>query len=278
MKRRALAAVYALARQIDDIGDGTMPERQKLAALAELSEKIDALAEGRIPDPDDPVLVAVAHAASVFPLPVTAFHEIVAGCEQDAVGKTYESIADTVAYCRLVAGSVGRLSLEIFGAPGAELGAGRSAGDALALAGARGSELEEPATLGQLADDLGVALQLTNILRDVIEDQRMGRCYLPRVELERFGVTPESWKSAPGAQELIRVTACRAVGWFECGLELLKFLDYRSRACTAAMAGIYRQVLERIRLDPGAPLRRRVSLTNAEKAGIAARSLAGLRP
>ena len=269
-KRRALSAVYALARRIDDVGDGGLSTERKLAALADLREEVDALAAGSVAAGDDPVLVGVAHAASVFPIPVSAFGEIVKGCEHDAVGWSYQSMDDTVEYCRLVAGSVGRISLGVFGVKA------RSAPlrSDLQLKGAPlASALPE-----RLADDLGVALQLTNILRDVVEDQRLGRNYFPAQELERFGVSAGSWDPPEAAREMIRFMACRAVAWFERGLGLLDFLDCRSRACTAAMAGIYRRVLERIRIDPQTPLRGRVSLSGAEKALVAARSLAGLRP
>ena len=269
-KRRALSAVYALARRIDDVGDGGLPTERKLAALADLREEIDALGAGSVGAGDDPVLVGVAHAASVFPIPVSAFGEIVKGCEHDAVGWSYQSMDDTVEYCRLVAGSVGRISLGVFGVKARSVPRHRG----LQLKGAP-SALALPE---RLADDLGVALQLTNILRDVVEDQHLGRNYFPAQELERFGVSAGSWDPPEAARELIRFMACRAVAWFERGLGLLDFLDCRSRACTAAMAGIYRRVLERIRIDPQAPLRGRVSLSGAEKALVAARSLAGLRP
>ncbi len=268
-KRRALSAVYALARRIDDVGDGELPKERKLAVLAELHEVIDDLAAGRVADAADPVLVGVAHAAAVFPIPVSAFGEIVQGCEHDAAGRSYQSMDDTVEYCRLVAGSVGRISLGVFGVE-----AGKPP---LRVAGQfQGSQAS--ASPEKLADDLGVALQLTNILRDVVEDRRLGRNYLPARELERFGVAEGSWEPPEAAGELIRFMACVAVAWFERGLKLLDFLDRRSRACTAAMAGIYRRVLERIRFDPQAPLRGRISLSGPEKALVAARSLAGLRP
>ena len=269
-KRRALSAVYALARRIDDVGDGGLPTERKLASLAELREEIDALGAGSVAAGGDPVLVGVAHAASVFPIPVSAFGEIIKGCEHDAVGWSYQSMEDTVEYCRLVAGSVGRISLGVFGVKDRSV----PLRPELHLEG-RPSVSVPPE---RLADDLGVALQLTNILRDVLEDQRLGRNYFPARELERFGVSAESWEPPEAARELIRFTACRAVAWFERGLGLLDFLDCRSRACTAAMAGIYRRVLERIRIDPQAPLRGRISLSGSEKALVAARSLAGLRP
>jgi phytoene synthase len=119
-----------------------------------------------------------------------------------------------------------------------------------------------------LADDLGVAMQLTNILRDVREDRERGRSYLPAEDLRRFGCG-----ELPDA-ELIRFEAARAVEWFDRGLELTSKLDARSASCVLAMTGIYRCILERIARDPAEVLRRRISLPPWEKAWVAARSLA----
>ncbi len=260
-KRMAMSAVYALARRIDDVGDGDLPPAEKLAALGKLHESVDALEAGLV-DQGDPVFVALAHASTEFAIRMEAFHEIVEGCEQDSEGREYERMDDTISYCRLVAGSVGRISLSIFGVK-------RRVGVAA------GRLAEET---NSLADDLGVALQLTNILRDIREDQALGRVYLPAQYWERFGLRPGCLEPAEGLAEMIGFTAGEAVGWFERGLRLLDYLDHRSRACTAAMAGIYRRVVERIRVDPVAPLSGRVSLPAREKALVAARSLLGLRP
>ncbi len=270
-KRRAMSALYALARRIDDVGDGDWSRDRKLVALDDLHTAIGALETGDLADPADPVLVAMADAASHYPIPVAALHEIVEGCELDVRGETYATMDDTVRYCRLVAGSVGRLSLGVFGtrsARGAIPGASESNGDP---AGPLRS-------VEDLADDLGVALQLTNMLRDIVEDHRMGRIYLPEQERDRFGITPGQWAPPDQVAALVQFVAGQAVMWFERGLVLLDHLDYRSRACTAAMAGIYRRLLGRILAQPASPLNGRVSLPAWEKALVAARSLSGLRP
>ena len=265
-KRRAMAALYAMARRIDDVGDGDWPQDRKLAALSELHSAIEALEAGRAADPDDPVLAAVAHAAAEYPIPVAALHEIVEGCELDVRGETYATMDDTVRYCRLVAGSVGRLSLGVFGTRTPRRLSGHRSGPGT----------ERPAE--ELADDLGVALQLTNMLRDISEDHGMGRIYLPEQERERFGIEPGQWAPPESAAALVQFVAGQAVVWFERGLVLLEHLDHRSRACTAAMAGIYRRLLDRILAQPAAPLSRRVSVPAWEKGLVAARSLSGLRP
>jgi len=158
-KRGALAAVYAFARRIDDIGDGTLPAPEKLRLLDDARRDIKAIGGATT----DPVLLALTDAASRLPIPVPAFLELVDGCELDVRGTTYETFPDLVHYCRCVAGSIGRLSTGVF-------------------------EASDMVAANPLADALGVGLQLTNILRDIREDLRNGRIYLPHDELEASGV------------------------------------------------------------------------------------------
>jgi phytoene synthase len=253
VKRRALSAVYAMSRRIDDIGDGDLPADQKLHQLA-----ATRVAATRPSDPQDPVQVALAHAAGVLPIPLAVFGEIVDGCEMDVTGRTYADLAELVDYCRCVAGAVGRLSLGVFDP---DLGgAGR-------------------AEASRLANTLGVALQLTNILRDIREDAVVGRVYLPKHDLDLFGVQvslrddgtldPQDGRLA----ELIRFEAARASGRYDEGLRLLPLLDRRSAACTGAMAGIYRQLLARIAADPSIVMSGRASLSTRAKLGVAARAM-----
>lgn len=248
-KRRAMSALYALARRIDDIGDGDAPVAEKLAGLAVVRQSVEDLQGGKNADPEDPVLVALADAAARYPIPLAAFDELVEGCEMDCRGAVYETFEDLEVYCRCVAGSVGRLSLGVFGT-------------------------DRPEVAEPLADTLGIALQITNIVRDVLEDRRvMGRVYLPAEDLKRFGCEPDA-SGPPGAMgDLVRYEAERAEVLYEEGLQLLPMLDHRSKACVGAMAGIYHRLLRRIVEDPAAVLSRRVSLTNWEKAWVAARAL-----
>jgi phytoene synthase len=131
-----------------------------------------------------------------------------------------------------------------------------------------------------LADALGIALQLTNILRDIREDYGTGRVYLPAEDLKQFGTTlvagGTELPSDDRLHEVIRFEADRARGWYATGLQLLPLLDPRSAASAGAMAGIYRRLLERISAQPAAVLQTRLSLTTREKAMVAVRSLAGM--
>jgi phytoene synthase len=249
-KRRAMSALYAVARRIDDVGDEPGPAPAKLEALAGLRKQLDAIAHDPGAAGEDPVLVALADAARRYPIPMRALAELIDGCEMDVQGTTYATFDDLVGYCRRVAGTVGRLSLSVYGC-------------------------DDPATAEPLADALGVALQITNILRDVVEDRdEMGRVYLPAADRDRFGVADDLTGPGDAVVALIAFETARAEEWYGRGLALLPMLDRRSRACTAAMAGIYHRLLDRIRRDPAAVLRERLSLPTWEKATVAARALA----
>jgi 15-cis-phytoene synthase len=247
-KRRAMSALYAMARRIDDIGDGDAPVPDKLEALAAVRKDVASLGAGEVRS-DDPVLMALADVTSHFPLPLSALDELIEGCEMDANWSGYQSFDELVGYCRRVAGTVGRLSLSIYGC-------------------------SQPERAEPLADALGVALQITNILRDIVEDhEQMGRVYLPAEDRDRFGVAPDLSGPPERLMALVALEAARADEWYSRGLTLLPMLDWRSRACTAAMAGIYRQLLARIQRDPSAVLRGRMSLPPWKKAAVAARAL-----
>ena len=245
-KRRAICAVYAFARRVDDIGDGRIGAREKLELLDAAASAVESLSSPSI----DPVIVALADAHARFSLPVDALEDLIAGVRMDVTGTTYESFEDLLGYCRRVAGSIGRLCLAIFGAR------------------------EEWRARG-LADDLGVAMQLTNILRDLREDAGRGRVYIPREDLVRYQLSTDGRYEGEEGQldALVRFQVRRAGVWFDQGLELVPLLDRRSGACVLAMTGIYRRVLVRIREDPERARRARVSLPIWEKLWVGARSL-----
>jgi phytoene synthase len=310
-RRRAMCAVYAFARRVDDIGDGSLAPEDKLRrldaqarALAALGGAKDGIAgaPGEFPGASrvetepprapgvtpgaprtDPVMVALADAYVRFDVPPDALQALIEGVRMDVEGVTYESFDDLVLYCRRVAGAIGRACLAIFAV--------------------RDPAGTDRAAAQRLADDLGVALQLTNILRDVREDAETGRVYLPAEDLRRFGLIAAGDEheaagtivalahraaivgdsaAADGERAeagwldaLVRFQADRARGWFDRGMTLAPLLDRRSAACLLAMAGIYSRLLTRIADDPERALRERVSLPMREKTWVAARSMLG---
>jgi 15-cis-phytoene synthase len=243
-RRNAIFAIYALARRIDDVADGELSPKAKLAALEHIRAQLS-----RAGETSDPVLVAVADAAQHYPIPLDAFGDLLDGAEMDACGHTYATFADTELYSRRVAGSIGRLALGVF-------------------------ETTDRTDAQRLADHLGVALQLTNILRDVSEDVRGGRVYLPMEDLYRFDCRVAEGRIEGPADLLVAFEAQRALGWLERGLTLVPLLDRRSAACVLAMAGTYRRLLERIALQPELVLGGRPSLRRWEKGWVLAQSLA----
>ncbi|MGW3058563.1 presqualene diphosphate synthase HpnD [Streptomyces goshikiensis] len=263
-KRHAMSALYAFSRRVDDIGDGTLAPEAKLTRLEETRALLGRIrAEDIDEDATDPVAVALAHAARRFPIPLEGLDELIDGVLMDVRGETYETWDDLKEYCRCVAGAIGRLSLGVFGTV--------NSGSLAPADAARADEY---------ADTLGLALQLTNILRDVREDAANGRTYLPAEDLAKFGCS-EGFHSdrAPAGADfagLVHHEVRRARALFVEGYRLLPMLDRRSGACVAAMAGIYRRLLDRIEREPEAVLRGRVSLPTHEKAYVAVRGLSGL--
>jgi 15-cis-phytoene synthase len=280
-RRRAMCAVYAFARRVDDIGDGELPAERKLEELRSQDAALAELVAGAAAA-EDPVMLALSDACGRFPLPLDALGDLTEGVRMDVEGRRYETFEQLVPYCRRVAGAVGRVCLAIFGL--------------------RERCRGELTSAYQLADDLGVALQLTNILRDVREDAGNGRVYLPLEDLGRFGlpqqpaallgvlpgaaVSARRSSTAPARateaasndalERLVAFEAARAREWFERGIALTSMLDRRSAACVLAMAGIYRRLLEQIDAAPLSAMSARMSLPTHEKAWVAARSLLGV--
>ncbi len=207
------------------------------------------------------MLVALLDSGTRFDVPLVAFTELIDGCLADVNQASYKTFDDLLWY-----------------SPAAWLGL-----DRLALRSA--STARHPEKQSVMADDLGVALQITNILRDVREDFRNNRVYLPAEDLAKFGIEfapfgqPEPFPSEAMQARfatLVEFEAARAREWYGSGLRLLATIDRRSAACTGAMAGIYRRLLDRIAANPHAVLEGRMSLPGSEKALVAAEALAGL--
>ena len=213
-KRRAIAAIYAFAREVDDIADGEAADDEKRALLEDLHRRLD------LPPNGDAMWVALADARGRFPIPGQALHDLVDGGLIDLDRQRYDTFDELRDYCAHVAGAVGVACIGVYGA-------------------------DQP----QRAEALGIALQLINVMRDVREDWELGRVYLPQDELASFGV-PEDDISAgrvtPAWQALMAYQSARARSYLQEGLTLLDYLDHRSSACVGTFAGLYRATLERI--------------------------------
>jgi len=235
-KRRAIAAVYAFARRVDDIADGALPDVEKRVLLEQLRGHLDA------PPGEEAMFVALADARQRFSIPTDALLAVIDGGVQDTEQTRYADFDELRGYCVRVAGAVGRACVAIYGA-------------------------DEP----ERAETLGIALQLINIVRDVAEDWSLGRVYLPQDELVRFGVEEDDIARGlvtPEWGELMSFQAERARAHLAEGLTLLDRLDRRSAACVATFAGLYRSTLDRIEQDGfdvfgGAPTLSPVARTGA---------------
>jgi phytoene synthase len=248
VRRRAIYAAYAFARQCDDIVDEGLPENEARAKLEAHREALDRCLQGR---PDGPVFTALGDAVTTFGIPHKYFHNLIDGMEMDFTAHRYDTFDELRRYCYLVASTVGLVSVEIFGYRG---------GDA-----AR-----------RHAEDLGIALQLTNILRDIQEDAGRGRIYLPREELAAHGYSEEDLlanRVTSPFHNLLAFQIQRARGYYEEGRRLLPYLGRRARACVGVMAGIYSSILDDIEREPEAVFSRRVGLSTGHKLALAGREL-----
>jgi phytoene synthase len=247
-QRRAIYAAYAFARICDDIADEGLPSDQAARRLACYRASLDRCLNGQ---PEGPAFEALKDAVDTFSIPHRYFYDLIGGVEMDLTVRRYETFDELKRYCHLVASTVGLISIEIFGYRGGE-------------------------TARQHAADLGIALQLTNILRDIQEDAARGRVYLPQEELARFGYTEEelfAGRATPVFRRLLAVQIERARRYYGEGRRLLPYLPRRARACVGVMAGIYSSILSDIEREPGVVFRRRVSLGTGQKLVLASREL-----
>ena len=197
------------------------------------------------------IFLALRDAISRYHIPPEYFWQLIDGVEMDLTVRRYPTFAELRRYCYGVASTVGLICIEIFG-------------------------YRDGQQARQHAEDLGIALQLTNILRDIREDAQRDRIYIPQDELKRFGYS-EADVFAGLANEpflnLVQYQAQRARDYFASGRKLLPLLPRRSRACTAVLQGIYSQILDRIEARPCEVLRQRVSLSSGQKLALAGREL-----
>jgi phytoene synthase len=217
-KRRAIAAIYAFAREVDDVADGTLPLEEKRARLEALRASL-----GR--EPATPMEIALADARARFPIPRPALEALVEGGLQDTEQSRYATIDELLEYCRKVAGALGVACIGVYGSDDVEH-----------------------------AEQMGLALQLINVMRDVREDWHLDRVYLPQDELVRHRVSEDD---------------------IAAGRQLLPSLDRRSRLCVATFAGIYEGQLDRIERNDYDVFERSCRLPVTAKFAVVARGLLG---
>lgn len=234
-KRQAIAAIYAFARNVDDVADGELPPEEKRARLEELRAALDG-------DGADPVFVALRDASEHFRIPRAPLEALIDGGLQDIVQSTYADFADLRGYCEKVAGAVGLACVPVYGSDDTEH-----------------------------AMTLGIALQLINIIRDVDEDRQLGRVYLPQDELTAFEV--DELAPCPEFRELMAFQADRARTYLAEGLRLLDSLDRRSSLCVGTFAGLYRETLDRIEAGGFDVFGEKMRLSTPRKLGVVARGL-----
>jgi presqualene diphosphate synthase len=245
-KRKAMYAIYAFCREVDDVADGDAPVAAKLEQLASWRREIDALFVGR---PSRPTTLALVDPILRFSLPAAEFHAMIDGMEMDAAGRMHAPpLQDLVRYCRCVAGAVGLLSIRVFGAEG------------------------EDARRGALA--LGEALQLTNILRDLSEDATRGRLYLPREVLEQHRILATSPAQAlhdPGLPRVCDALAARASTRFADAERYFGRGDRRALRPALVMMHVYRRTLDRLSARGWRQLEEPVHLARPERLWLALR-------
>lgn len=221
-KRDALCALYAFMRGVDDISDEPGALEDKRAGFARCREAMERALAGN--GTNDPVWTALRDAVSRFRIPPRYLHDLVSGAEMDLTISSYETFEDLRKYCYHVAGAVGLCCLYVFGF----------------------TDSKAP----ELAEKLGIAFQLTNILRDVRGDLAIGRIYLPQEDFAKFGCDAKdlehAGESEPVAQ-LLQFEAERAWQFYREGWELLPLVSADSRAALWGMARIYSGILERIK-------------------------------
>jgi len=248
-KRRAIYAAYAFCRLCDDSVDEETSAESKLTALTDLKTNLQATYSG---NSASPVYLALADVAKHYYIPQDYFQEIILGVESDLVKDRFANFEELREYCYRVASVVGLICLQIFG--------------------------YEDDGAKEYAVDLGLAMQLTNIIRDVREDLDMGRVYLPQDEMAQFGYTEEDLRNGvrnQAFQDLMRFQSQRAREYFDRGFKLLPYLSRRSRACPAVLGALYSKVLDRIEASDYDVLETRMSLSKAEKIRITATTWLG---
>lgn len=246
-RRKAIIALYAFCREVDDVTDANLTEEISRVKLQWWRDEISRLFQGT---PQHPVTRALHKSIEQFDLPQEYFLEIIDGMEMDLEQQRYPSFKALSLYCYRVASVVGLLSAEIFG-------------------------YQDRQTL-KYARDLGMAFQLTNILRDVGEDARRGRIYLPQEDLQRFDVKEQDLlqgRETPEFYQLMAFQAQRARDYYQRAMSHLPETDRYAQRAGLIMSAIYQNLLDEIERDGFHTLTRRIGLTSLRKIWLAVRTL-----
>jgi len=250
-QREAIYAVYAFCRIVDDAVDLGQDRAAQRGELARWREEIRRVYEGT---PEHPAAERLQEAVKLFPIPRSALLEIIAGVEMDLGRSTYETFEDLYPYCYRVASAVGLCCIEIFG-----------------YADTRAR---------QYAVDLGTALQLTNIIRDVGADARAGRVYVPQDDLRKFGVTVEDLQAGRYTEQFVRLMRHQAEGarrFYHAAQASFPTVDARSLVPAEIMGRIYLALLEEIEARRFQVFGERVTVPTGRKVAIAFRCWAAAR-
>ena len=242
-KRRAITALYAFCREVDDIADECHDIGIAQTKLAWWRGEIAHAFQGQ---PHHPVSVELVPAITAYQLDLGDFNAVIDGMEMDLRQRTYEDFSALQVYCYRVAGVVGKMAAKIFG-------------------------YENPEVV-RYAEDLGTALQLTNIIRDVGEDARRGRIYIPKDELKKYGVGEAdilAAKKSSNFADLMTYQIARAENYYASAFKKLPVAERKNQRTGIIMAAIYRTLLGEIAQDPTQVLQQRVGLTPLRKLWIA---------
>ena len=242
-RRAAITAFYAFCREVDDVVDEVSDPGVAATKLAWWAKEVSDAYAGQ---PTHPVMQALMPYANEFHIEARQLHAVIEGCQMDLTQTRYLDYPALKKYCHLVAGEVGEVSARIFGQT-------------------------QPQTT-QYASTLGLAFQLTNIIRDVGEDARRGRIYLPMDDLKRFDVKAQELLDGTYSDRfaaLMRFQADRAFGLYDEALGLLPAADRRSQKPGLMMASIYRTLLREIEADGFQVLQQRIALTPLRKLWLA---------
>jgi phytoene synthase len=248
-RRAAIMALYAFCREVDDVVDECRDPGLAAQKLQWWRAEVCRIEESA---PQHPVGKALLAARARFHLPAENLLEIIDGMEMDLIFPRYPDFQGLTLYCHRVASVVGRLAAEIFG-------------------------YQDKATL-RYADDLGMAFQLTNIIRDIGEDARRGRIYIPVAELERFDVPARDILACRYSENFTRLMQFqhqRAEGYYESALASLPAIDRKAQRPGLVMAAIYRTLLREIAAEGFQVLHQRIALGTLRKLWLTGKTLLG---